>query len=292
MPIKQTPGKKEPDWTAEKTIRVLRQQLAELEKVKTLAPLDAYKEKEGWTQVTRAAITHGFGEQSQTLFNFNFAHYKAIHKDELKDFRAVTEAHETVLNSAIRELEFMLPGAELKSAYDSGDEFAFYLDLKGILASATVDIFIVDAYLNRDFFELYVATVKTGVILRIMTDQLRGNLGAVAQKYANNQTLELRSSPDVHDRHIFIDQRGWIVGQSIKDAAKKNPPIWLNSVLVWFQLCGRFMKSFGTKRWWWLRVSLSGRKSYSLKPEDLRCHQRHPPGALTYCCGWPNIATL
>lgn len=42
-------------------------------------------------------------------------------------------------------------------------------------------------------------------------------------KYSNSHTLELRSSSDVHDRHIFVDQRGWIVRQSIKDAAKRKP---------------------------------------------------------------------
>jgi hypothetical protein len=27
----------------------------------------------------------------------------------------------------------------------------------------------------------------------------------------------------VHDRHIFVDRRGWAVGQSIKDGAKRKP---------------------------------------------------------------------
>jgi len=38
-----------------------------------------------------------------------------------------------------------------------------------------------------------------------------------------SHNLELRSSQDVHDRHIFVDDRCWTVGQSIKDAAKKKP---------------------------------------------------------------------
>ena len=27
----------------------------------------------------------------------------------------------------------------------------------------------------------------------------------------------------MHDRHVFADSRGWIIGQSIKDAARKKP---------------------------------------------------------------------
>jgi hypothetical protein len=40
---------------------------------------------------------------------------------------------------------------------------------------------------------------------------------------AKSRPLELRSSADIHDRTVFVDQRGWVIGQSIKDAAKKKP---------------------------------------------------------------------
>lgn len=41
--------------------------------------------------------------------------------------------------------------------------------------------------------------------------------------YAKSRPLELRSSADVHDREVFLDQRGWVIGQSIKDAARRKP---------------------------------------------------------------------
>ena len=44
-----------------------------------------------------------------------------------------------------------------------------------------------------------------------------------ARMYAENRPLEVRSSADVHDRAIFLDERGWVIGQSIKDAARKKP---------------------------------------------------------------------
>lgn len=131
--------------------------------------------------------------------------------------------YEIVVSSSITELEASLPEAAIQGAYDVGDEYAFYKNLKDIVAQAKADIFIVDNYLNTEFFELYVEPVGAGVALRILTDVLRGNLEAVAKKYAASHTLELRSSGEVHDRHVFVDHRGWMVGQSIKDAAKKKP---------------------------------------------------------------------
>ena len=122
----------------------------------------------------------------------------------------------------------------MRGGYDAGDEYAFYKDLKDILAGAHRDIFIVDNYLNTEFFDLYVAPIRAGVSLRILTDQVRGNLESVAKKYATSLSVELRSSSHVHDRLIFVDQRYWTVGQSIKDAAKKKPTymVELSAALV------------------------------------------------------------
>ena len=105
---------------------MLRQQLEELQELQRHNRPEAYQEKEGWTQVTRAAIIHGFGERNQNLTNFDFAGYAARNKNQQQDFEAVNAVHETVLASAIRELEMMLPEADAKGAYEAGDEFAFY----------------------------------------------------------------------------------------------------------------------------------------------------------------------
>jgi hypothetical protein len=61
--------------------------------------------------------------------------------------------------------------------------------------------------------------------------------------------FEVRSSNEVHDWVIFVDDRCWVIGQSIKDAAKKEltytveysgaasmkgiyEPIWNNSIVA------------------------------------------------------------
>jgi hypothetical protein len=46
---------------------------------------------------------------------------------------------------------------------------------------------------------------------------------ALAQKYATGGNLQVRSSADIHDRVIFADNRVWVCGQSLKDAAKTKP---------------------------------------------------------------------
>ena len=230
MPTRRKPELKEADWPPERTLRILKEQLDALQKFRGKTFREVDQEEQEWKEFTLSALIHGFGEGSQNVSNFYSARNAGVynmmgisdHQRQL-NFQQRIERFQATLSSSIRELLAVLPEAELKGAYEPGDEFAFYLDLKGILASAATEVFIVDNYLNTDFFELYVTPIPAGVAVRILTDQVRGNLEAVARKYAARGSFELRSSGDVHDRHVFVDGRGWMIGQSIKDAAKKKP---------------------------------------------------------------------
>jgi hypothetical protein len=211
------PQPKGPDWQPEQTLRVLGQQLASLEKLKGRNHREASNEER-------------FGEDSHNVRNFYMARSAGEHSlmgvsdhQQQLNFQARIEQFEANIGGSIAELEAGLPEAAGKGAYAAGDDFAFYRDLKDIVAAAKRDIFIVDNYLNTEFFELYVEPVRAGVSLRILTDEVRGNLLIVAKKYAARGNFELRTSADVHDRHVFVDGRGWMIGQSIKDAAKKKP---------------------------------------------------------------------
>ncbi len=123
----------------------------------------------------------------------------------------------------ISTLRLRLPEEEVRGAYDPGDEYAFYRDLSAIVARAAKDIFVVDAYIDEKVFNLYIDKVPPGATVRMLSNKIGANVEAVAKMYAKSRPLELRSSADAHDRVVFIDERGWVVGQSIKDAARKKP---------------------------------------------------------------------
>ena len=44
----------------------------------------------------------------------------------------------------------------------------------------------------------------------------------LGHKYVTGGNFQLRSSTAIHDRVIFQDNRVWVIGQSLKDAAKKK----------------------------------------------------------------------
>src|SRR5487761_871950 len=230
MARSRKPEPKQADWPPDKTLRLLRQQLDELQKFEGHDHKQVEHEEDEWEQFTRNVIIHGFGEESQNLTNFYFARSAGEYnlmgisdQQAQRNFQLRIEKYRSALSSSIKELESMLPEAEVRGAYEAGTEYAFYEDLKGILAAAAHDVFVADNYLDTDFFELYVHPIRAGIAVRVLTDQMRGNLPAVANKYATRGNFELRSSPDVHDRHVFVDGRGWMIGQSIKDAARRKP---------------------------------------------------------------------
>ena len=80
-----------------------------------------------------------------------------------------------------------------------------------------------DAYLDEEVFNLYVSKVSAATTVRILSNKIGTNVETVAGKYAKSQQLKLRSSRNIHDRMVFLDHRGWVIGQSIKDAAQEKP---------------------------------------------------------------------
>jgi hypothetical protein len=139
---------------------------------------------------------------------------------------------------------------QMAGIYEANDPFAFYLDLRENLDRAAGEIFIVDAYIDQSLFELYLANVPNTVRLRVLTSgQPRANTVAVAALFAKGHPqFELRNAVALHDRVVFVDDRCWVVGQSIKDAAVKKPtymvevseggmraqyePLWINATMV------------------------------------------------------------
>ena len=227
---KKSPPPKPADWQPEQTLRALQKQLQELEKLKGRNFHEARHDEQQWENLTLNVLIHGFGEDGEPVGQFHHARWAGTHymggmSQSLlqSNFNERMAAYSSMLKSTTDLLEMMVPEQEIKGVYEPGDEYDFYRDLNAILATATKEIFIIDNYLDTDLFDLYAAKLSPSIQVRVITDQLRGNLLTVAQKFALRNPFELRTSKDVHDRVIFVDDKCWVIGQSIKDAARKKP---------------------------------------------------------------------
>jgi hypothetical protein len=184
--------------------------------------------------LTQSIIGAAFGEPSSSLDRFFAAGHagsnftvenEPIPRPQLNqnNFEARLNAFDALLKALIGALRIQLPEEEVKGVYEPGQEYNFYRDLSSLFAATTQEIFIIDAYLAEEIFNLYVSKVNGSATVRILSNKIGTNVETVAKKYASSRLLELRSTAHVHDRMVFFDQRGWIIGQSIKDAARKKP---------------------------------------------------------------------
>ena len=130
-----------------------------------------------------------------------------------------------VLEMVIATLELQNP-EETQKVYGPGAQYDFYRDLKRIIEGARKSVFIVDPYINTELFDLYVEKIKNGTNVRLLTSKFDSATEAVIKKYEAKSSIcfQAKRSPDIHDRVIIIDGTAcWVLGQSIKDAAKKKP---------------------------------------------------------------------
>ncbi len=112
--------------------------------------------------------------------------------------------------------------------YDKGSRFDFHVDIKNIIGQAKKEIIIVDSWINEDLLEMYLKVLNDNVNILILTNKNnpKGNFVKVANYFKSQHkgSFEARETEFCHDRAIFYDNsQGWVMGQSIKDAAKNKP---------------------------------------------------------------------
>jgi hypothetical protein len=227
---------KQPRIQPGRALRALTEQLEALQQLKGRRYDEADTEETEWMHLTRSLIEAAFGESSPSMDEFLAATHAGSHfvrgsepipRPQLQqnNFQARLAQFEALLKALINTLRLQLPEEEIKGVYEPGDQYGFYRDLSSLIATTANDIFIVDAYPDGAIFKLYIDEVPSSARVRILSlpDKISEKFKAIAKMCAQTRHIELRSSDRIHDRTVFVDQRGWMIGQSIKDAGRRAP---------------------------------------------------------------------
>lgn len=129
------------------------------------------------------------------------------------------------LHRAVAELELSLP-VDAGQAFGPGAVYDFFRALNDLVASASATLFVIDSYIDDTVFDAYLTSVTNGVQVRLLAGKTSANLKQAVEKFKaqHGVAIEVRVSRDFHDRVVFIDEVNcWVLGQSIKDAAKSKP---------------------------------------------------------------------
>lgn len=130
-----------------------------------------------------------------------------------------------ILHRAIADIELQVPALQ-NQAFGPGAVYDFFKALREILASATKSLFVVDPYMDEQIFDTYLSSVAPQVVVRLLARTYAEALKPAVARFGAQKkvTVEVRSSTEIHDRVVFIDDRScWVLGASIKDAAKSRP---------------------------------------------------------------------
>lgn len=217
-------------WPAEKALPALARQLKELQALKRLGSQAGSSLRAEWERSTRSILMQAFGHHSDSVARFIAASHAAIRSARIASetqqhmsFDLQMQKCEAVLRNSIVELERRLADREVRGAYAPGEERLFFADLRGIVRSASLELFVIDSHLDAEALDIYLDGVARAVTIRLLTDQFRTESLARALTYLPQARIEIRSSKDAQDGLVFVDERSWVIGQSRRDAARKKP---------------------------------------------------------------------
>lgn len=131
----------------------------------------------------------------------------------------------SVLHRAEADLALDVP-VSTQQVFGPGAVYDFFKSLSDIISSATGSLLIVDPYLDAEVFDTYLAAVSPRVAVRLLAREYGSALKASAAKFVaqTGTNVAIRIAKPLHDRVIFVDAVScWVLGQSIKDAAKRGP---------------------------------------------------------------------
>lgn len=143
-------------------------------------------------------------------------------------FVAASAALTSIMNTiqeARSELR-LITGGRVSGAFDAGQPFDFYDELRKLIETAQRDVLFVDRYMGADFVSSYLPHVQSRVSVRLLTRDLLDKLRASVDTFVlqTPMRIEIRSAQNFHGRFLCLDgSRAFLVDASFKDAAKSAP---------------------------------------------------------------------
>ncbi len=194
MAQRRKPESRPADWPPDTTLKLLCQQLEELQKFRGKNHRDVEHDEDAWQQFTGNVIIHGFGEGSQNLSHFNGARWAGEHSvmgmseaQAQRNFELRIEKFQATLASSIKELEAIISASEARPA--SAESKPAYSVAEG---NPTV---------KQGILVLISHSSKDKVLAEALIDLLRSGLGLLAPQIRCSSVdgYRLQAGVNTHD---------------------------------------------------------------------------------------------
>jgi hypothetical protein len=129
------------------------------------------------------------------------------------------------LHRAVADLELLVPDGT-QTAFGPGAMYDFFKALNQVISSAKTSLFVIDPFMDDGIFDAYLSSVASGIRVRLLLRDYSAKVKPAAMHFATQHhvSIEARKSTVLHDRVVFVDNSEcWVLGHSIKDAARAKP---------------------------------------------------------------------
>lgn len=116
--------------------------------------------------------------------------------------------------------------------FSKGSAHSFDKFLRKVFKKAKKNVDIADTYVTGNIFDNLLDEIPKVVPLRFLYGKDNGGFISKSQRFAKEYSFQSKESKQFHDRFVIVDNRGYIIGPSLKDAADKKPTtlVVLNSI--------------------------------------------------------------
>jgi hypothetical protein len=98
--------------------------------------------------------------------------------------------------------------------------------LRGKFAAARTEVSIADAYVDETIFDTVLDAIPSSIPFKLLYSRAMGTFPAKAARFSKQWTeFSFKQHKHLHDRFMIIDNAGYVLGPSIKDAASNSPAI-------------------------------------------------------------------
>lgn len=98
--------------------------------------------------------------------------------------------------------------------------------LRNILAEAKTQVLIADSWVDETIFDNILDVIPTSVPVRLVYAQARGSFQQRATRFSKEYgRFVCRRYKALHDRFMAVDDKAYVLGPSIKDAASNSPAL-------------------------------------------------------------------
>lgn len=108
--------------------------------------------------------------------------------------------------------------------YNSGKTHSFDKFLRTVFATATVEVMIADSYVDETVFDNLLDQISEDATIHLLYGNKQGSFDARAKRFKRQYPKFMtKQHGSLHDRFLVVDDVGYIIGPSLKDAARKSP---------------------------------------------------------------------